>query len=122
MEQLKLAYAQSKNRVWYLLLVLFTATAVSLPLFGNIDHDGYILLGLLLALFVEYAALVWFIPIDSPGIKPATYVAVGLIALVFLFAKPLFSTDVYRYIWDGGLSLHGINPYSQESIERTDSE
>lgn len=28
-----------------------------------------------------------------------------------LFQKPTFSTDIYRYFWDGKMSNHGINPY-----------
>ncbi len=28
-----------------------------------------------------------------------------------LFASPLLSTDVYRYVWDGRVQMAGINPY-----------
>ncbi|MDR3710176.1 MAG: hypothetical protein P4L33_17920 [Capsulimonadaceae bacterium] len=38
--------------------------------------------------------------------------AVGLVfRLILIAAKPSLSTDIYRYIWDGRLILHGINPY-----------
>lgn len=38
--------------------------------------------------------------------------AVGLAArLVLLPAEPHFSDDVYRFLWDGWVSLHGVNPY-----------
>lgn len=29
----------------------------------------------------------------------------------FLFFEPMLSTDVYRYIWDGRVLAHGINPF-----------
>lgn len=34
-----------------------------------------------------------------------------LFRLVFLPVKPTVSTDIYRYIWDGRVATHGINPY-----------
>jgi len=30
---------------------------------------------------------------------------------VLLFTEPLLSDDVYRYVWDGMVQAHGINPY-----------
>ncbi len=38
-------------------------------------------------------------------------IVAGMIAGLLLFTKTTISTDIYRYIWDGGLTLHGINPY-----------
>lgn len=31
--------------------------------------------------------------------------------LVLVWGPPVFSTDVYRYVWDGRVQLAGINPY-----------
>jgi len=31
--------------------------------------------------------------------------------LVVFFRKPLLSTDIYRYIWDGRMAAQGVNPY-----------
>jgi alpha-1,6-mannosyltransferase len=30
---------------------------------------------------------------------------------VLLFVDPLLSTDIYRYVWDGKVQAHGVNPY-----------
>jgi len=34
--------------------------------------------------------------------------------VMFLFSEPNLSDDLYRYIWDGNVSVHGINPYRYE--------
>lgn len=34
-----------------------------------------------------------------------------LFRLAVVFAPPSISTDIYRYVWDGRLILHGMNPY-----------
>ena len=44
--------------------------------------------------------LLWFI------------IAIGFIArLLMLWSEPLMEDDYQRYLWDGALSAHGINPY-----------
>lgn len=44
-------------------------------------------------------------------IETGFYAAI-LFRLLFLFAVPALSDDVYRFIWDGQLSYMGINPYA----------
>jgi len=34
-----------------------------------------------------------------------------LLRLIYLFATPALSDDVFRYLWDGHLTLQGISPY-----------
>jgi len=36
---------------------------------------------------------------------------------IFLFSEPLLSDDVYRFLWDGRLSAHGINPFAYTPAE-----
>ncbi len=37
-----------------------------------------------------------------------------LFRVMFLISDPNLSDDIYRYIWDGNVSVHGINPYQYE--------
>eukprot|EP01037_Dinobryon_pediforme_P001950 gene1950-1983_t len=45
-----------------------------------------------------------------PSLLLVLGVAVGLRAAL-LFAPPLLSSDIYRYVWDGRVQDSGINPY-----------
>jgi hypothetical protein len=52
----------------------------------------------------EHAKLLW---------SPAIILSVALVLrLLFLFAPPQLSDDIYRYLWDGGNLLRGVNPYA----------
>ncbi len=45
--------------------------------------------------------------------SPAVILAVALLLrLMFLFAPPQLSDDIYRYLWDGSVLLRGDNPYA----------
>jgi hypothetical protein len=67
-----------------------------------------VLLALLLY-FGERARLYW---------SPAVILAVALVLrLLFLFAPPQLSDDIYRYLWDGGNLLRGTNPYAATPAE-----
>lgn len=39
----------------------------------------------------------------------------ALFCIVLLFAPPTLSDDMYRYVWDGRVQAHGINPYRYTS-------
>jgi hypothetical protein len=44
--------------------------------------------------------------------SPVAILAVALaLRLMFLFAPPQLSDDIYRYLWDGNNLLRGVNPY-----------
>ncbi|NOY83095.1 MAG: DUF2029 domain-containing protein [Kiritimatiellaeota bacterium] len=45
--------------------------------------------------------------------------AIGVaMRVAMFFSTPMFENDYYRYLWDGGVTAHGINPYrvSPESL------
>jgi len=45
--------------------------------------------------------------------SPVVILAVALaLRLLFLLAPPQLSDDIYRYLWDGGNLLRGVNPYA----------
>lgn len=60
-----------------------------------------------------YLIAVWLIMRGGSG--RSTLIIILLFAVLFrlsvLFSPPPFSSDVYRYIWDGRVQAAGINPY-----------
>lgn len=61
-------------------------------------------------LFAAYLHILFYW--QQVHIKEAVYVSIILRALL-LFSLPNLSDDVYRFIWDGNLSAHGLNPFLQ---------
>src|SRR5262245_42215925 len=60
-----------------------------------------------------YTASAW-IAWKAQGSGPTLFITVAFAALFrlsLLFAPPLLSDDVYRYVWDGRVQAAGINPY-----------
>ncbi len=47
----------------------------------------------------------------SRRLLPVILILGVLFRLAVLPAPPSLSTDMYRYVWDGRLTMHGINPY-----------
>jgi hypothetical protein len=54
-------------------------------------------------------------PTPEPGLRvTALILAVGLVPrLLLLPTAPSLSEDLYRYLWDGRLAAHGINPFTR---------
>src|SRR3972149_3066590 len=70
--------------------------------------------GLFFVLFLIYLFTIWWarkrIPHDSEGLLVILIFAVAF-RLTLLFSGPVFSFDLYRYIWDGKVAASGVNPY-----------
>lgn len=65
------------------------------------------------ALFALYGAAVWLVlarPERAPGIG-AVLLAAVVFRAILLPAAPALSDDLYRYIWEGRVQLHGFNPW-----------
>ncbi|MGF1573359.1 MAG: glycosyltransferase 87 family protein [Sumerlaeia bacterium] len=60
-------------------------------------------------LFAAYLAFIWLSKIPA-WVNILLGVSIGLRA-VFIFSEPKLSDDVYRFLWDGALSINGINPF-----------
>ena len=62
---------------------------------------------------VLYFAAAWVVWRARPSGSTLVVVLVfgALFRLSILFAPPLLSDDVYRYVWDGRVQAGGINPY-----------
>jgi hypothetical protein len=62
------------------------------------------------ALFLPWAGLIALGKASS--LKWSHLIAAALLArLAFLFADPVLSDDIFRYVWDGRVGFDGINPY-----------
>lgn len=69
------------------------------------------LAGVYALFFLAYVYLVFF---QKGRIAFMNLLALGLLLrLILLFAFPWLSDDVYRFIWDGRLAAHGVNPFNQ---------
>lgn len=52
-------------------------------------------------------------PVDVRDLRPRqVFLAALLVRAPLLLAAPSLSDDLYRYMWEGWLSLHGGNPYA----------
>lgn len=61
------------------------------------------------------APYAWLWGRPSPGLpvpRAGAWLGGLLAYALFLFAEPQFSDDIHRYLWDGRVTLHGLNPWS----------
>lgn len=76
------------------------------------------LLGVYAAAFVPYAALIfWLRPGGSPAESHKNMFgwilgAALMSRLVLMWCDPVWSDDIYRYVWDGRVAAAGINPFT----------
>lgn len=70
------------------------------------------------SLFALYGYWVWKAPetFEHEHWQHYLWAALGLRALL-LFAMPELSDDFWRYLWDGRLLTHGLNPYAYTPVE-----
>ena len=68
-----------------------------------------------IAIFVFWGAAVSVLPTPTLSWRWMIGVAVG-IRLIFVLEDPIFSDDLYRYLWEGKLVTQGGNPYLQPPV------
>ncbi|MBC8046859.1 MAG: polyprenol phosphomannose-dependent alpha 1,6 mannosyltransferase MptB, partial [Fimbriimonadaceae bacterium] len=89
--------------------IFFTAALIALNYFT--PRTNFVQLIILYSfLFVAYLHIIFYWK-DDKHIKEAKFVSVAL-RFLLLFSIPNLSDDFYRYIWDGSLMHHGINPFT----------
>jgi len=126
---------------WVLLSlgVLILIGAASIARLGDLGERTRPMLLLWGAAHAAYLLAAWWVLRGAPagsaraGAYPPRVsalpivLAVGLLARAFMIpSAPTLSEDVYRYLWDGRLVAHGVNPFphapSDPALERYKSE
>ncbi|MBI5185345.1 MAG: hypothetical protein HZA01_06415 [Nitrospinae bacterium] len=103
--------------------LIFSAIAIEISclafsMLGNLRQNIPIFLAFYFFAFAAYALSipVWTGKLgrENPSRFPAVFCTACALAfrLTLLFAEPSLSDDIYRYMWDGRVQSHGLNPYS----------
>jgi alpha-1,6-mannosyltransferase len=91
-------------------LLMLAATACGPAVKQSFGNEGLVPLivatGIMAALATKVAP-----EVPASQALVAIFVIAAALRLVLLAYDPLFSTDVYRYVWDGRVQGAGINPY-----------
>jgi len=97
-------------------------SCIALVLLGNLREAIPLFLFVYLLAFGAYAAAIpsWTRG-PQKGSMSSRALAFGFLAsLLFratlLAAPPSLSDDIYRYLWDSRVQLHGINPYAYPPV------
>ena len=72
-----------------------------------------LLVGTTAVITIALSCALYFGELGRLAWSPTVILVVALLLrLLFLFAPPQLSDDIYRYLWDGSNTLSGINPYA----------
>lgn len=67
-------------------------------------------MSLCIGVYVVWAVLVWILPKPKFGLG-LLFLSAAILRLMLWFCPPIFSDDVFRYVWEGSLTAGGGNPY-----------
>jgi hypothetical protein len=100
---------------WHILLCgLFLEAGFAASLWATVASNLLLLPQLFFVLFATYIVSI-FVMRRIPNSGTAAVAMIILFAFAFrmtlLFSGPVFSFDMYRYIWDGKIASNGINPF-----------
>ena len=83
-------------------------------LLGDLGRRATLFLPLYILSFAPYLLAIRYAA-KHPAARPRELYTIGAFALLFrltlLPGEPTLSDDVYRYLWEGKVQLHGANPY-----------
>lgn len=103
----------ASNQLLWLWLTAFMLVAVTVTTpraFEIGGYEAYIAFAFATGLLAVFATFVS----SRTSVAHTLWLILGVAALLrvfLLFTDPIFSTDVYRYVWDGKVQASGINPY-----------
>ncbi|MBI3195669.1 MAG: DUF2029 domain-containing protein [Ignavibacteriae bacterium] len=98
-----------------LIILLIISESLYLLLYSHLAER--LLLFIIISLVNSFLFILAWMVIRKESIPSSRKFLLALIVfgLVFrvslIFLKPIASDDIYRYIWDGKVHAHGINPY-----------
>jgi alpha-1,6-mannosyltransferase len=105
------SYYRKESGRFLALLACFVLTFLALFSLNDLRIHATLFLALYLLSFGVYGFLCYQTSRMSVLPTRAILVAVAVISIGLLTTHTNISTDVYRYVWDGGLTVHRINPY-----------
>ena len=101
----------SERRLHLCGLLVLVALA-PIPFLGDLRVRTGAMIALWGAAHLAYLAAVWMVARGTRTSLASIVVLAALLRAVFLPTEPTLSEDVYRYLWDGRLVTHGVNPYA----------
>ncbi|HTI00544.1 MAG TPA: hypothetical protein VL752_06310 [Acidisoma sp.] len=90
--------------------ILVDPSAVPGP--AHVAMLGWLVILLGISAAVYFLSVWWVLRAQWP--KQTVWLVLGIAALLrvtLLTVPPMLSTDIYRYVWDGRVQAHDINPY-----------
>lgn len=69
------------------------------------------------ALLLALMVLAWWQARKAPSALRWVVLAAALFRLLAVFAEPVLSDDLYRYVWDGRVQVAGFHPYAYAPVD-----
>lgn len=101
------------------LVVVWGVSLAGLSLGGErLSSTPWLVLGTYLFAFIPYFAIIYGLGggafwkgMNRRQLCALVVIAACVVRVAMVVSEPLLSDDVYRYVWDGRVALHGINPF-----------
>jgi hypothetical protein len=106
-----------RHLIWKLIALgsLQSVFFLAIVLIGDLRHAIPQFLAMYFVAFLIYLLAVGQTLRSGPAADPRLLWVIVLFGVTFraamLFSAPTLSDDIYRYVWDGRVLNHGINPY-----------
>jgi len=113
----KAMFAPTKERLgWGLAALLVAAHGAAVG--SQLADALHLVVAFVLIEGLIYAGAAWMITTGRMTLGTAAILTIAaLLRISVLFLAPYYSTDIYRYIWDGRVQGAGVNPYLYIPVE-----